>query len=89
MFHGRVAHQHKSHLSQVRSPNRLRPKVIETDAIELEDLEPRRIELGRNLGTDPYQIQERIMRNSITEDVDEFGKVGADVLPPATDAFRF
>ena len=33
--------------------------------------------LGKNLGTDPYQIQERFMRNSITEDVDEFGKVGA------------
>ena len=36
-----------------------------------EDLEPRRIELDRNLGTDPYQTQERIM--------DEFGKVGVEM----------
>ena len=78
MFHGRVADRHKSHLSQVMSPNRLRPEVIETEAIEPEDLKPRRIELGRNLGTNPYQIQEGCMRNSIAEDVDEFGKVGAD-----------
>ena len=35
-------------------------KVFETEAIEREDLEPRRIELGRNLGTDPYHIQEKI-----------------------------
>ena len=54
-------------------------KVIETEAIEPGDLEPRRIELDRNLGTDPYQIQERFMRNSVTEDVDEFGKVGAEM----------
>ena len=33
---------------------------------------------GRNPGTDTYQIQERFKRNSITEDVDEFGKVGAE-----------
>ena len=32
----------------------------------------------RNLGTDPYQIQERFMRKSRTEDMDEVGKVGAD-----------
>ena len=55
------------------------PKLIETEAIEPEDLETRRIELDRNLGTDPYKIQERFMRNSIAEDVDEFGKVGAEM----------
>ena len=58
-------------------------KDVETEAIEPEDFEPRRLELGRNLGTDLYQIQERIMRNNyqnhITEDVDEFGKVGAEM----------
>ena len=41
--------------------------------------ESRRIELDRNLGTDPYQILERLMRSSLTEDVEEFGKVSADV----------
>ena len=70
-------------------PKSIETKVIETQAINPEDLEPRRIELDRNLGTDPYQIQERFMRNSVTEDVDEFGKSWCrDVLPPVTDAFR-
>ena len=54
------------------------PKVIEP-----EDLEPGRIELERNLGTDPYRTQERIMGEnypiSIAEDVDEFGKVGVEM----------
>ena len=53
-------------------------KVIENEAIESEDLESRRIELDRNLGTDPYQIQERFVRNSFTEYVDAFGKVAAE-----------
>ena len=53
--------------------------VIDAEAINREDLEPRRIELDRNLGTDPYQIHERFVRNSLTGDMDEFGKVGADV----------
>ena len=78
MFHGRVVDQHKSRLSQVMSPGRLRSKAIDTETIEPEDLEPRRTEVDRNLGTDPYQIQERIMVNSLTEDMDEFGKVGAE-----------
>ena len=64
-------------------PKSVETKAIETEAIEPEDLEPRRIELDRNLGTDPYQIQESFMRNNyqnpITEDVDEFGKVGAEM----------
>ena len=63
--------------------------VIDFEAIEPEDLEPRRIELKRNLGTDPYQRQERFVRNSITEDMDEFAKRWCrDVLLPVTDAFR-
>ena len=33
----------------------------EPKLIEPEGLEPRRVELDRNLGTDPYQTQERIM----------------------------
>ena len=53
-------------------PKLVEVKAIETDAIELEDLEPRRIELDRNLGKDLYQLQIRFMRNSITEDMDEF-----------------
>ena len=44
---------------------------------------PRRIELDRILGTDPYQIQAIFMRNRyqnpIAEDVDEFGKDGAEM----------
>ena len=51
-------------------------EAIKTEAIEPEDLETRRIELDRNLGTDPYQLLERFVRNPITEDMDEFGKVG-------------
>ena len=53
--------------------------VIDSEAISPEDLEPRRIELDRNLGTDPYQIHERFVRSSLTEDMEEFRKVGADV----------
>ena len=44
-----------------------------------EDLEPRRIELDRDLGTDPYQRQERFVRNCTAEDMDKFGKVGAEM----------
>ena len=51
--------------------------------IEPEDLEPRRIELDRNFGTDPYQTQERIMgenyQSPIAEDEGEFGKVGVEM----------
>ena len=60
-------------------PESVEIEAIDTQAIEPEDLEARRIELDRNLGTDPYQKQERFLRNSITEDVDEFGKVGAEM----------
>ena len=52
--------------------------------IEPDDLEPRRIELGRNLGTDPDQIRERIVgdhyKNPITEDTDEIAEVGVEML---------
>ena len=69
--------------TQIPSLTGYEPKAIGTESIEPEDLEPRRIELDRNLGTDPYQVQDRFMRknyqNPIAEDVDEFGKVGADV----------
>ena len=59
-------------------PKSVEIKAIDTKAIEPEDLEPRRIELDRNLGTDPYQIQESFVRNSLPEDMDEFGKAGAE-----------
>ena len=49
--------------------------------IEPEDLEPRKIELDRILGTDSCLTQERIegenFPNPIAEDKGEFGKVGA------------
>ena len=71
-----MADQRKSPLSQVMSP------TSSSEAIDPEDLEPGRIELDRNLGTDPYQIQERFVRenhqNPIAEDVEGFGKVGAE-----------
>ena len=70
--------------TQIPSLTGHEPKLIEAEAIEPEDLERRRIELERNLGTDPYQEQERLMRsdfqNPITEDMDELGKVGAEMF---------
>ena len=61
--------------TQIPSLTGYEPKLIETEAIEPEGLEPRKIELDRDIGTDPYQIQERLMRsnfqNPITEDMDE------------------
>ena len=78
MVHGRVADQHKSHLSQVMGPSRSSSRTSTPKRSSLKTSSPKKIELDRNLGTDPYQIQERFTRNSPTEDVDEFGKVGAD-----------
>ena len=57
-------------------PNTIETNSIGTEAIESEGLEPRRIELDRKHGTDPCQIQERLMRRSLAEDVAEYGKVG-------------
>ena len=72
-FHGRVADQHKSHLLQVMSP-----KPSRTKRLSLKTSSP-----DRNLWTDPCQRHERFMRNShqnpIAEDMDEFGKVGAEM----------
>ena len=53
--------------TQTVTPTGYEPKIIETividaEAISPEDLEPRRIELARNLVTDPYQTQERFVR---------------------------
>ena len=44
-------------------------KVFDSEAISPEDLEPRRIELDRNLGIDPYQLHETFVRSSLTGDV--------------------
>ena len=48
-----------------------------------DDFEPRRIEIDRNIGTDPYQIQERILgddyQNPITEDTEETGQFCVDM----------
>ena len=60
-------------------PKSVENKAFDTVAIEPEDLEPRRIELDRNLGTDPYQRQERFMRNFVTEDMDEFRITDSDL----------
>ena len=47
------------------------------------DLQPRRIELDRNIGTDPYRIPERILgddyQTPITEDTEETGKFDVDM----------
>ena len=59
-------------------PKSVEFKDVETEAIDPEDLEPRKTELDRDLGTDPYQIQESFVRNSLSEDMEEFAKVGAD-----------
>ena len=79
MFRGRVADQQKIPSLTGDEPNSFENNAFDTEAIEPEDLEPRRIELDRNVGTDPYQRQARFVRNSFTEDMDEFGKVGAQM----------
>ena len=60
-------------------PNITETNVIDSEAISPEDLESRRIELDRNLGTDPYQIHEGFLRSSLTGDMEEFRKVGVGV----------
>ena len=50
MFTGRVADQHKSHLSQVTSPNRLRSKPSRPKRSNLETLEPEELRLTGILG---------------------------------------
>ena len=57
-------------------PKSVEIKAIDTEAIEPEDPEPRRIELDSKHGTDPHQILERLIGSSLTEDVAEYGKVG-------------
>ena len=51
--------------------------------IQSDDLEPGRIELDRNLGTDLHQTPEGIFRdyyqNPITEDTDDIGKVSVEM----------
>ena len=74
MFHGRVADQ-----PQIPSLTGYEANSVEIKAIDTEAIEPGDPELERNLETDPYQIQERLVRNSLSEDMDEFGKVGAEV----------
>ena len=49
-------------------PKSVQIKAVDTKAIEPEGLEPGRIELDKNLGTDPCQSQKRFERNSLTED---------------------
>ena len=56
-------------------PKSVEFKNIDAEAIEPGYHEPRRIELDWNLGTDPYPIQERFMKNCLAGDMDEFGKL--------------
>ena len=60
------------------SPTRDEPKLIQSDDYELQG-----IELDRNIGTDAYQIPERILgddcQNLITEYTEETGKFGVDM----------
>ena len=79
MFHGRVADQHKIPSLTGYEPKPVENKAFDIEAIEPEDLEPEALSLTGILGTDPYQRQERFMRNSFTEDMDEFGEVGAEM----------
>ena len=60
-------------------PNIIEINIIDSEAISPEDLELKRIELDRNLGTDPCQIHERFLRSSLAGDMEEFRKVGAGV----------
>ena len=52
----------------------------------LDDLEPGRIELDRNLGTDLHQTPQRILgdhyQNPITEDTDEDGELRKMLASP-------
>ena len=65
-------------------PKIIKVNVIDSEAISPEDLEPRRIELDRILGTDPYPIHETFLRR--------YGGKKKSwcrcVLLPVTDAFR-
>ena len=80
--------------TQIQSLTGYEPKSVEvkdigTEAISPEDLEPRRIELDRNFGTDPHQIHERFVRSSLTDDMEEFRKSWCRcVLLPVSHAFR-
>ena len=78
MVHSRVADEHKSHLSQVTSPSQLSSKTSRPKRSSLKTSSPEELSFDRNLWTDPYQIQERFMRHSLIEDMDEFGKVDAE-----------
>ena len=75
----RLAVSRRQSLQQVASQKIIVTNVIDSEAISPEDFEPRRIEFDRNLGTDPYQIHEGFVSSSLTRDMEEFRKVGADV----------
>ena len=50
MFHGRAADQHKSHLSQVMSPSRLRSKPSRPKRSSLKTSSPKELSLTKILG---------------------------------------
>ena len=68
-----------STFSEHASPTGYEPKMVQSD-----DFERGRIELDRNVGTDPYQIPEIILGDDfpfpITEDTEKTGKVDVDML---------
>ena len=71
----RVALSRRQSLLQVMSTKIIETNVIDAEAINPEDLEPRSIELDGNLATDPYQIHERFVRSSLTEDMMKLEKL--------------
>ena len=88
MFHGRVADQHKSHLSQVMSPNRLRSKSSRPKRSSLHTSSPEELSLTGILGQ---------IRINIRKDLEKFHfwRYGwiwkswcRDFSPPVTDSFR-
>ena len=59
MFHCRVADQHKSHLSQVMSPSRLRTKPSTSKQSSLKTSSPEELSFDRNLGHNTVSAQEQ------------------------------
>ena len=61
------------------SPSRLRPTPSTPKRSSLRTSSPEELSLTGILGPIPIKDRKDLMRNFITEDMDEFGKVGAEV----------
>ena len=60
-------------------PSSSTPLPTVTEAIKLEDLEPKELSLTGILGQIRIKDWNFFLRNSVAEDMDEFGKVGAEM----------